>query len=42
MNEEYEDAISALFKYKSLAPPEEGVKADSLLSSLRQSLIKQN
>ena len=35
LNEEYDDAINALFKYKSLVPEEEGKKADSLLTSLR-------
>jgi tetratricopeptide (TPR) repeat protein len=35
LNEEYEDAINALFKYKSLVPEEEGKKADNLLTSLR-------
>ena len=38
MNKEDEDAFNALMKYKSLVPPEEGRKADSLLSSLKKSL----
>jgi len=42
MNEEYEDAFNALIKYKSIAPPDEGAKADSLLNSLRKSLTEQN
>lgn len=42
MNEEYEDAFNALIKYKSLAPPDEGNKADSLLTSLKKSLTEQN
>lgn len=41
INEEFEDSISALFKYKSLAPPEEGCKADNLLASLRKSMSEQ-
>jgi tetratricopeptide (TPR) repeat protein len=40
MNKEYEDAVSALFKYKSLVSPKEGLKADNLLASLRNSLSK--
>jgi tetratricopeptide (TPR) repeat protein len=42
INEEFEDSISALFKYKSLVAPEEGVKADNLLNSLRKSLTEQS
>jgi tetratricopeptide (TPR) repeat protein len=40
LNDEYEDAINALFKYKQLVPEEEGKKADNLLNSLRRSLKK--
>ena len=40
LNDEFEDAISALFKYKSLVPELEGKKADNLLNSLRRSLSK--
>jgi tetratricopeptide (TPR) repeat protein len=39
MNEEYEDSISALYKYKSLVPQEEGRRADKLLSGLQKSSI---
>ncbi len=42
MNEEYEDSFNALIKYKTIAPPEEGAKADSLLKSLKKSLTEQN
>lgn len=42
LNEEYEDSINALFKYKSLVPTEEGFKADTLLDSLRKSLTEKN
>lgn len=38
MDKEYEDGFNALMKYKSLVPPEEGNKADSLLSIFRKSL----
>ena len=34
MNEEIDDSINALFKYKSLVPPDEGFKADQLLAGL--------
>jgi tetratricopeptide (TPR) repeat protein len=40
LNEEYEDAFNALVKYKSLAPEEDAVKADVLLSSLKKSLTE--
>ncbi len=40
LNEEYEDAFNALVKYKSLTPPEEGCKADTLLLSLKRSLTE--
>ncbi len=40
INEEYEDSINALYKYKSLVPQEEGCKADNLLISLRKSLTE--
>jgi tetratricopeptide (TPR) repeat protein len=42
LNEEYRDAVDALFKYKSLVPNEEGKKADNLLTSLRNSLANRN
>jgi tetratricopeptide (TPR) repeat protein len=42
MNENKEDSFNALIKYKSLAPPEEGRKADFLLNSLRKSLTAKN
>lgn len=38
MNKEDEDAFNALMKYKSLVPPEEGSKADNLLSGLKKLL----
>lgn len=41
LNEEYEDAFNALVKYKTLASPEEGIKADTLLVSLKKSLTEQ-
>lgn len=40
INEEYDDSINALYKYKSLVPPEDGCKADNLLVSLRKSLTE--
>lgn len=40
LNDDYEDAVNALFKYKQLVPEEEGKKADNLLNSLRRSLNK--
>jgi len=40
LNEEYEDAFNALVKYKSLTPPEDGCKADTLLMSLKRSLTE--
>jgi tetratricopeptide (TPR) repeat protein len=40
LNDDYEDAVSALFKYKQLVPEEEGKKADNLLNSLRRSIKK--
>ena len=40
LNDNYEDAVNALFKYKQLVPDEEGKKADNLLNSLRRSLNK--
>jgi tetratricopeptide (TPR) repeat protein len=40
LNDNYEDAMNALFKYKQLVPKEEGKKADNLLNSLRRSLNK--
>ncbi len=42
LNEEYEDAFNALIKYKSLIPPEESSRADSLLLSLKRSLTEKN
>jgi Flp pilus assembly protein TadD len=38
LNEEYKDAISALYKYKELVPEEEGKKADNLLAGLQKTL----
>lgn len=38
VNDNYEDAINALFKFKQLVPVEEGKKADNLLNNLRKSL----
>jgi tetratricopeptide (TPR) repeat protein len=40
LNDNYEDAVNALFKYKQLVPAEEGKKADNLLNSLRRSINK--
>ena len=42
MDKEYEDGFNALMKYKSLVPPEEGNKANSLLSIFRKSLPNPN
>ncbi len=42
MNEEFDDALNALIKYKSLVSPDEGKKADSLLTSLKKSLTEKN
>jgi tetratricopeptide (TPR) repeat protein len=41
INEEFEDSVNALYKYKSLVSPEESCKADNLLTSLRKSLSEQ-
>ena len=38
LNEEYKDAINALFKYKELVPEDEGKKADNLLAGLQKTL----
>ncbi len=38
LNEEYKDAVNALFKYKELVPEDEGKKADSLLTGLQKTL----
>lgn len=38
--DEYEDAISAFYRYKDLVPKEEGKKVDDLLSSLTKSISK--
>ncbi len=38
LNEEYKDAVNALFKYKELVPEEEGKKADNLLNGLQRTL----
>jgi len=38
LNEEYKDAVNALFKYKELVPEEEGKKADNLLTGLQKTL----
>ena len=40
LNDNYEDSVNALFKYKQLVPAEEGKKADNLLNSLRRSINK--
>jgi tetratricopeptide (TPR) repeat protein len=40
LNDNYEDAVNALFKYKQLVPEAEGKKADNLLNSLLRSLNK--
>jgi tetratricopeptide (TPR) repeat protein len=40
LDDNYEDAVNALFKYKQLVPVEEGKKADNLLKSLRRSINK--
>jgi tetratricopeptide (TPR) repeat protein len=42
MNEEYQDALNALIKYKSLTPPEQSNKADRLLLSLKRSLTEKS
>jgi tetratricopeptide (TPR) repeat protein len=42
MNEEFEDAFNALIKYKSLATPEEGKRADILLTSLKKSFLERD
>ncbi len=42
INEEFEDAVSALFKYKSLVSQQEGLKADNLLSCIQNSLAGKN
>ena len=38
LNDDYPSALSTLDKYKELAPPHEGAKADELLANLRRSL----
>src|SRR3989339_206953 len=38
LNEEYKDAVNALFKYKELVPEDEGKKADNLLTGLQRTL----
>jgi tetratricopeptide (TPR) repeat protein len=38
LNEEYKDAINALYKYKELVPEDEGKKADHLLAGLQKTL----
>lgn len=38
LNDDYPSAFAALTKYKELASPQEGAKADELLSNLRRSL----
>ena len=38
LNEEYKDAINALFKYKELVPEDEGKKADNLLTGLQRTI----
>jgi tetratricopeptide (TPR) repeat protein len=38
LNEEYKDAVNALFKYKELVPENEGKKADNLLNGLQKTL----
>ena len=40
LNDEYEDAINALFKFKQLVSEEEGRKAENLLNNLRKSLSR--
>ena len=38
MNEDFKNALRTLRKYKKLAPPQEGHKADQLLASLEGSM----
>jgi tetratricopeptide (TPR) repeat protein len=38
LNEDYNDAVNALFKYKELAPEDEGRKADNLLTGLQRTV----
>ena len=38
LNEEYENAVNALIKYKKLVPEDEGKKADNLLTGLQRTL----
>jgi tetratricopeptide (TPR) repeat protein len=38
LSEEYHDAVNALFKYKELAPENEGKKADNLLNGLQRTI----
>lgn len=38
LNEEYKEAVNALFKYKELVPEDEGKKADNLLTGLQKTL----
>jgi tetratricopeptide (TPR) repeat protein len=38
LSDEFKDAINALYKYKELAPEEEGKKADNLLAGLQRTL----
>ncbi len=38
LNDDYPSALATLDKYKELAPPHEGAKADELLANLRRSL----
>lgn len=42
LNDEFEDAFNALIKYKSLASPEEGKRADILLTSLKKSFLERD
>ncbi|MFQ5641403.1 MAG: tetratricopeptide repeat protein, partial [bacterium] len=41
MREDFDAALTALSKYRELAPDEDGVKADDLLTSLKRSLAAQ-